>query len=386
MIKRFYADNFRCLTNFELELDEANVFLGANGSGKSSVLDVLWKLQRLIAGRGRLDEVFFQRDLSFAQNRDEQRFELDLRIDDQDYLYRLVIDHHRDDNKMRIGEEVLKCEERPLFVFRKGEAQLYRDNYDQGPKYPFDWNQSGVSVLHERPDNRKLSRFKQELANWVIVRPCPPLFVSETRSEDRVLDLDMNNFVGWYRYVSQENMGAVVDLFTELRDVVPGFESLSLAETGENARALKAVYANASPPGPRSRYGFDQLSDGQCALISLYSLLCLPEGRGRRPSLFIDEPDNYLSLREVQPWVVKLAESCGETLEQAVVVSHHPITIDYLAGSSGRWFFRDLDGPVRVRNEPERSNAALAPSELIARFSSSSLTPTRGQQTIDGCN
>ena len=29
MLKRLYVDNFRCLTNFELKLDEANVLLGA---------------------------------------------------------------------------------------------------------------------------------------------------------------------------------------------------------------------------------------------------------------------------------------------------------------------------------------------------------------------
>ena len=45
MLKRFYADNFRCLTNFELKLDEANVLLGANGTGKTSVLSVLRKIQ-----------------------------------------------------------------------------------------------------------------------------------------------------------------------------------------------------------------------------------------------------------------------------------------------------------------------------------------------------
>ena len=27
MLKRLYVDNFRCLTNFELKLDEANVLL-----------------------------------------------------------------------------------------------------------------------------------------------------------------------------------------------------------------------------------------------------------------------------------------------------------------------------------------------------------------------
>ncbi|WP_420635229.1 AAA family ATPase [Candidatus Palauibacter sp.] len=109
MIKRFYADNFRCLTNFELELDETNIFLGANGSGKSSVLDVLWKIQRLVVGGAKLDEVFFQRDLSFAQTSDDQRFELDLCVDERDYEYRLIVEHDRKHNQMRIEEEVLKC-------------------------------------------------------------------------------------------------------------------------------------------------------------------------------------------------------------------------------------------------------------------------------------
>lgn len=366
MIKRFYVDNFRCLTNFELELDETNIFLGANGSGKSSVLDVLWKIQRLVAGGAKLDEIFSQRDLSFAQTSDDQRFELDLYIDGRDYEYRLIVGHDRDRNQMRIAEEVLKCDQRPLFVCRQGDAQLYRDDYGKGPLYPFDWSQSGVGYLQERPDNQKLSRFKRELGDWVIVSPCPPVYESETRTEDKSLDPMMRNFVGWYRYASQENMGAVVKLFRELKDLLPGFESLNLVEAGESTRALKAVFTNVSGGGARNRYGFGQLSDGQRALIGLYSLVCFSEHRGGRLSLFVDEPDNYLSLREVQPWLVMLSEACGETLEQAVVISHHPVTIDYM-GAKARWFFRDEDGPVRVRNEPERSNEGLALSELVAR-------------------
>ena len=365
MIKRFYADNFRCLTNFELELDETNIFLGANGSGKSSVLEVLWKLQQLVVGGARLDEVFSRRDLSRLQKSDLQRFEVNLAVGNAEYRYRLQIEHDREGDQMRIDKEDLAFDRQPLFEFRTGTAQLYRDNYDKGPQYPFDWSRSGVGSLREHPENQKLTRFKKELANWVIVKPCPPVFRSEARSEDKILDPMMRNFVGWYRYVSQENMGAVVDLFRDLRDALPGFDSLNLASTGENTRALKPVFVS-SPSNSRVAYGFDQLSDGQRALIALYSLLCFSDGIDRRISLFVDEPDNYLSLREVQPWMVKLCEACGETLEQAVVISHHPVTIDYLGGS-GRWFFRDQNGPVRVRSEPERSMEGAALSEMIAR-------------------
>jgi len=41
MIRRIWADNFKSLRNFELELRPFNVLVGANASGKSNVLDVL---------------------------------------------------------------------------------------------------------------------------------------------------------------------------------------------------------------------------------------------------------------------------------------------------------------------------------------------------------
>ena len=375
MIRRFYADNFRCLVNFELELEELNVFLGANGTGKSSVFDVLWKIQRLVYRGRKVDEVFRRRDLShlYAGNHRNdvgdhmsggvrQKIELDLDIGGHSYRYRLSIGH-REPGKMRIDKEILLCDERPLFEFRIGEAQLYRDDWSKGPKYPFDWMQSGLAALHERPENQKLSRFKRELAMWTIVRPCPPIFEEEARTEDEFLTKAMTNFVAWYRRISPERLGAAVDLLGDLRDVLPSFESLSLIATGEDARALEAVFKR---PHERSRYRLGQLSDGQRALIALYSLLHFCDGGGGRASLFIDEPDNYISLREVQPWVAALSEALGDTLEQAVIISHHPVTIDYLGGKA-KWFFQDEDGLARVKHEPPPGPGAASFSDVVAR-------------------
>ena len=375
MIRRFYADNFRCLVNFDLELDELNVFLGANGTGKSSVFDALRKIRRLVYRGGKVDEVFRRRDVShlYARNNRNapcdhedggvrQKIELDVDIAGRSYRYRLTIGH-REPRKMRIDEEVLLCDESPLFESRVGEARLYRDDGSRGPKYPFDWTQSGLAALHERHDNRKLSRFKRELAMWAIVRPCPPIFEEEATTEDELLTPAMTNFVAWYRRVSPERLAAAVDLLGDLGDVLPSFESLSLIATGQDARALEAVFGR---PPKRSRYRLGQLSDGQRALIALYSLLRFCDGGAGRASLFIDGPDNYISLREVQPWVVALSEALGDTLEQAVVISHHPVTIDYLGGKA-RWFFRDEDGPARARCDPPPGAGSASFSEVVAR-------------------
>lgn len=365
MLTRLYADNFRCLVNFELALDETNVLLGPNGSGKTSVLDVLRRMQEFIVRGARVSEAFPARDLSLTQTRDEQRFELDLTVGGDAYRYVVVIEHDRERRLARISAETLRHDDKLIFSFETGVAQLYHDDYAPGPTTPFDWSQSGVGALYERPDNQKLTRFKKAVAGFVVAGPCPPLFDSEARSEDEFLEPRMRNIVGWYRHTAQENMGAISKLFEVLREVLPGFDSLNLVESGEGVRALKVGFRRSPDDRQVDRYGFDQLSDGQRALVALYCLIFLPSNR--RASLFLDEPDNYLALREVQPLLVHLAEQCGDLLEQAVIVSHHPVTIDYLAGAKGRWFSRDGSGPARVSDRPDRTIDGLPLSETVAR-------------------
>jgi predicted ATPase len=365
MVTRLYVDNFRCLVNFELKLDETNVLLGANGSGKTSVLEALRRIQNLVARGVRIEEAFPTSDLSLTQDRDVQHIEIDLQIDDCAYRYGLQIEHERSRGRMRIAEETLEHDDKPIFWLKGGDAQLYHDDYNEGPSYPFGWSRSGVGALNAREDNRKLTRFKQAMADLVIASPCPPLFEPETRTEDEFLQPLMQNFVGWYRHAAQERMSGIAELFRTLGEALPGFDSVSLTESGENARALKVDFRGATDGRQSDRYGFDQLSDGQRALFALYCLIFL--SKGRRTSLFLDEPDNYLALREIQPWLAAVAEHCGDTLEQAVIVSHHPVTIDYLAGAKGRWFYRDGNGPVRVSNEPERTVDGISLSETVAR-------------------
>ena len=176
----------------------------------------------------------------------------------------------------------------------------------------------------------------------------------------------MENFASWYRRSSQENMGAVAELFTELREILPGFDSLSMVESGEGARMLKAVFRSVTGKNKVNRYNFGQLSEGQRGLIALYTLLTLIPN-DTRSSIFIDEPDNYLNLREIEPWLKSLIDACGDSLEQAIIISHHPKIIDYLGQGSGRWFSREAEGPVRVGTEPKSPVEGLSLSETVAR-------------------
>jgi len=388
MVKRLYADNFRCLVNFELKFDRVNLLLGGNGTGKTTVFDVLYRLQQFLDGNAKVLAVFPSTELTRWQMIPDpgyptqsygvspsakqpqwesgatQRFELDLQAGIASYGYSLVVEHDEDRRRARIKSETLLLDGKKLFHFQEGNAELYHDDFTPGPQYPFDWTQSGVGVLQPRLDNKKLTRFRKEVQKIIIAGIHPMRMSSESREEESALSRNMENFVSWYRFLSQEHQGAMLALFEELKKVIPGFNSFSVKEAGE-ARVLKVMLEKPGGNGRPLLYDFSELSDGQRALIALYAVLFGLKDEG--VSLFLDEPDNFVALREIQPWLTALTDCCGEGVEQAVLISHHPEIIDYLALPSGRWFDRDNNGPSRVGEKPKTQVEGLKPSESMAR-------------------
>ena len=98
---------------------------------------------------------------------------------------------------------------------------------------------------------------------------------------------------------------------------------------------------------------------------------CMPWSHlaaGQGYTLFLDEPDNYVALPEIQPWLRELEDACGKSVPQAVISSHHPELIDYLGWENSHMLQREKSGVVTVR-QPEATPAepGLKRSELIAR-------------------
>ena len=81
----------------------------------------------------------------------------------------------------------------------------------------------------------------------------------------------------------------------------------------------------------------------------------------------IDEPDNFVALREIQPWLVNAKDAVEDNDSQLWVISHNPELIDYLAADHGVQFYRDEGGPVRTRRFEWKDSDVLKPSEIVAR-------------------
>jgi predicted ATPase len=375
MLKRIYVNNFRCLVNFEFTVDSLNLFLGSNGSGKTTVFEVLRKLQKFILGDRafqqdyKVSDLFASKDLTRWQKSNIQKFELDIEGNGGIYKYTLEIEHQRDYAPPRMRLESLTFDGQPLFNFwvdpgdigiTVGQARLYNDDPNRESVYLpfFDGSRSGISFIYERPDNLKLTWFKKRISNFFIVQINPYIMESESLKEESSPNWDMSNYAAWYSYLSQESQGKIFKLTLELQKIIPGFDSFQNSKSGD-VRILSASFTRPS----KAAYRLNELSHGQRVLIALYTLIyCSPD---EDFTLCIDEPENFLALPEIKPWWGKVMDYCLENQAQAMLISHHPLLINYLARNSGYWFEREDNEAVRVRRITDTVEEGLSVAKLI---------------------
>jgi hypothetical protein len=361
LLKRVYIDNFKAMLNFELKLGQLVLLLGSNGCGKTTLADVLSRLRSVVGGVP-IEEQFHPTTLTRWESRRVQTFEIDVSGNAGLYEYHLEVEH-TDRPQPRIVAEHLRYDQKPLFVARLDDdgvyrARLFRDDHREGPEVLADWSRSGLAQLQSRPENRKLYWFKKWLSELSTVIIDPWGMAGSSEKEEQTLRDDASNFASWYRQMTQEKPARMIHYFDDLKEVLDGFQEVNFVPHGE-VFALRVKLNGIN-------HTWKELSEGQRALISLYSLLHFAVDDGR--TTVFDEPENFISTREIQPWLVGLCDRI-ETLEdaQALIISHHPETLNYLAGSSGLLLERKEGGPVRVRKWAEVADSGLEPAEVLAR-------------------
>ncbi len=366
MLDRLYVDNYKCLVNFEIRPDDVTLLLGPNGVGKSAVVDVLFALRQLLSGAAKPSDAvaFPTRTLTRWERRPTQVVEVGATVGGEPMTYRLELQHEVETRRVKVALERLTTPDATLFTFENGEVGLYDDHGRAGARFHADWNESFLARVVPGRENRRLTRFLEFIRKIVICGVYPHGILPESSTEDAMLARDGSNFCSWYRHLAQERLDLVPRYTAALGEVVEGFQALRLEKIGEETRALAVDFVEGA-----GRYALrlDELSDGQRTLLVLYALLHLTRGQGY--TLVLDEPDNYLALGEIQPWLIELADACGEGIEQAILSSHHPEIIDYLGADHGLLLQRRAAGPVTIRRASQEglAGSGLRLSEVIAR-------------------
>jgi predicted ATPase len=363
MLTRLYLDNFRCFVNFELKPARKQLILGRNGSGKSSFLDAVLVLRQFVVKGDVFDEFFILSQRTRWLNQQQQICELETELDGGRCVYRLVMEPWGDPPRPRVVSETVHFDGKPIFEFVTGEVHLYNDRFEHKVTYDFDWHRSALATIIPRRDNQTLSRFKWWLASLFCFRINPFAMGPRAEGENLYPNVDLSNIAAWYRHLVQADPKQNAAMLDSLRASLDGFSFLQLEPAGENVRLLVAEFVNEG--GRTSKFYFNELSDGQRCLICLYTILHFVLAKGS--TVIIDEPENFVALREIQPWLMAVTDAVEGGQGQILVVSHHPEFINQWAPKNGVQFVRSENGPVRVEQFRGDPDSSLPPSELIAR-------------------
>lgn len=367
MLKRIFIDNYRSFVEFECKFDETQLILGSNGSGKTNFFDLLARIRNFSAYGTQNDMMFGEFTTTRWQAEEKQSFEFEVEGNGESYNFRLEIDTWGSPARPRVLLEQVLAAGKPIFRFAGGEVQLFNDRYQAKEKYPFDPHRSALATVSPRTDDAKLAWFKQWLQGIWFVNPDPHRMNGVAEKEENAPKTDFSNFANWYRHLRQEaDVKTLHDLQADLMEVIPGALSMDLRDAGLGNRVLGVTIAESERNGKGSDfYVFNELSDGQRILAALYTVLHF----GVRPGnlLVFDEPDNFLALAEIQPWLSKLLEKTESEGTQVFIASHHPELINRLAIEHGLYFDRPEGKETIVRPFRDPNETGLPPADLISR-------------------
>ncbi|WP_437785727.1 AAA family ATPase [Sorangium sp. So ce1097] len=361
-IARLYINNYRCFVNFELQPGRRSLLAGYNGAGKSSIFDVLAAVQDLVAWNKEVSEAFPPGTVTKFGGSVEQRFEIDVASEWGVFRHALRVAHEPDRGEATIASEEVTLDGKPLYRFADREVQLYRDDHaPAGDAFSFSPRRSFLASMEPRPTSARIAWLRSFLRQIWVLRLDPARMTALARTDsDVLLARDASNFASFCRYLLQEEPDRLQRAQGALREIIPGFQHLR-AQTAGRAKVLVARFGY--PGGESYDLDFDALSDGQRALIVLYVLL--HASLGTATVLCLDEPDNFVSIREIQPFLVELADVSDESGVQVLLISHSSEVIDYLGASETVLLERPEGGHTRVGSIA--SDGALRLSELMAR-------------------
>lgn len=361
-IARLYINNYRCFVNFELQPERRSLLVGYNGTGKSSIFDVLAGIQDLVVGNKDASEAFPPETVTKFGGAMEQRFEIDVTSEWGVFRYALRLTHDADHGEVAIASEEVTLDGKPLYRFADREVQLYRDDHAPAREtFSFSPRRSFLASLEPKPINTRVTWLRSFLRGVWVLRLDPARMDALARTDsDGILTRDASNFSSFCRYLLQEEPDGLQHAQEALREIVPGFQHLRMQTAGR----VKVLVARFGYPGGEAYdLDFNVLSDGQKALIVLYVLL--HASMRHATVVCLDEPDNFVSIREIQPFLVALADASDESGVQVLLISHSSEVIDYVGPSEAILLERPEGGHPRVGSIA--AGGTLRLSELMAR-------------------
>lgn len=362
--------NFKSLQNVHIEnVPEFAVFIGANGTGKTTLIDVFGFLRDCLSGSARSA---VQKRAGFAQlvsrGHETETIEIELKVD---------LDFTKSEGRSRrvtyslgvgeVGRRVQVRHERlswrrgsygrPFnfldFKDGKGVAVVESEGAfgEQVPEEDLERDEEtldspdilALKALGNLKRFEAASQLRDLIEGWSVsdfhiekARPEPDAAPAEHLNEDG------SNLALYAQYLAEEHPKIFSDLLEKMQDRVPGVAEVTPEDTGDGRIALRFRDA-AFDRGFLARY----VSDGTIKMFAYLALLADPDPH---PLLCIEEPENqlYPSLLPVLAEEIASYASARRGGAQVLVTTHSPDFLSHVPLQSIYWLEKN-DGFTTIR-------------------------------------
>lgn len=372
MIKRIKIENYKSIVDQTLELGAFNVVIGANGCGKSNILEAI-AMAALSSSGGLLPEMFETRGIRLSDSRfmrsafeDTDKEYISLQVETtggDESLYRI---HYNTELRPAQWEDVVEEETKALITTVKDHGQKYKiKDLVAFLKSRDDRNSINVNLLEGENHQLVLTRSRVNgLRSFTIYS----LEESALRSLDSMPSTKLGRtgkgLLPYLKELSKTNEGrAVLKEIKENMQVIDWFEDMEMPEQGlaqDSTLILKDRYVD------EMLSYFDQRSANEAFLYLLfYFTLFISE---ETPSFFaIDNIESSLNPKLCRLVISKLTKLAQEHNKQVILTTHSPFVLDGLDGlSEEKCLFvasRNSDGFTVTNRIAENKNKSIPLSE-----------------------
>jgi predicted ATPase len=321
MIKSIKVKNFKNFKDVEFDAKPLSIFMGANGTGKSNLGNLLLMMSFLASGP--FSSAFgpgpftFRQTLSRREKEDHSQQDMDLQfsvtveVDEVNYEYTLVFTELRR-NEYLIKEETLQ-EVQGEILFTIGEVRAKESKMAQMRK-GHAWNEA----------ERRIRSVAQCLSKIKRYRFVPDLIKKPASVQDSyLLDHTGENLAAVIHHLERNHPENLERITEEIKRSCPCVKRVFTPNLGDPHQVGIGVEE-------KSKSGYfvgPQLSDGFLVFLAQCALFNLPD----QPRIFfVEEPETYLNpnkLRVIYGLIHRFGAANPE--KQVLMSSHSPYFIDW---------------------------------------------------------
>lgn len=364
-IEEISIKNYRVLQNVTLKgIQHSSVFLGPNGSGKTTFFDVIGFLsdclttnvRKALDSRGRFQEVI-------SRNAKKQEIEIIIKYREKPkqpiMTYTLAISLEK--NTPIVSRETLKWRRKAqrgqpfaFLNFTNGSGEVISGNApeknDQRIRYEMDDPSSlALKTIGQLSDNPRVASLRRFIESWFL-----SYFIPDQARQLAIagavehLSREGDNIANVVQYLADEHHDKLQSILQQLAERVPKLEKVNSEPTIDGRLALLFKDKPFSEPF-LARFA----SDGTLKLLAYLILLNDP----KPPQLLcIEEPENGLHHKLLEPLSEEL--NLYSQTSQVFISTHSPFFVNTIKDAKSLWIFqREDDGYANIVRADEIPHA-----------------------------